>query len=101
MLMSHAATSAVVAGRPRFGVSRAAGPAQPPNAMMQLATASVSRVDILDLAIRLHAPGLDRVVVIDRVRAVPRDELAARRLHDAGVVGRATLEHRGRAVPLP
>src|SRR5262245_2885429 len=104
MLTSHPAISACVAGRPRFGVSLvavAAAPAQPPRTTTQIATANASRVDIVDLAGGLHTPGLDRVIVVEDIRAVPGDELVARRLDAAGIVGRAALEHRGRPVPFP
>src|SRR5207249_9342084 len=83
MLMSHPAISACVAARPRFGVSRGAVPAQPPKTMTHVATASASRVDILDLASRLDAPGLDRMVVVDDVGALLGDQLVARRLDAA------------------
>src|SRR5262245_27027458 len=97
MLMSQPATSAALAARPRLGVSGAEAvalaPAHPPNSRTRLARASASRVDIRDLAARLHAPGLDRVVVVDRVGAVLSDQRVARGLHAARVVGRAALEH--------
>src|SRR2546425_1172966 len=79
MLMSQPAISAGVAGRPSAGVSRAVVPAQPPTAMIRLARANASRVDILDLTARLDGPGLDRVVVEDDVCAVLGDQPIASR----------------------
>src|SRR2546425_1652268 len=101
MLMSHPAISAGVAARPRFGVSRAAEPAHPVTTTTEPTRTSALRVNILDLAIRLHAPGLDRVVVVDDVGAVLGDQLIATGLDAAGVIRRATLEHVRGAVPLP
>src|SRR2546428_59811 len=101
MLMSQPAISAGVAGRPSAGVSRAVVPAQPPTAMIRLARANASRVDILDLTARLDGPGLDRVVVEDDVCAVLGDQPIASGLEMADVVRRATLEYGRGAVPLP
>src|SRR5262245_19318235 len=103
-LMSQPATCAGVASRPRFGPSGVAAvtpaPAQPPT-ISASATRARSRVDMLHLAARRHAPGLDAVEVEDRVVAVLGDELLAFRLHGAGVVSGARLEHGRRAVPPP
>src|ERR1041384_8464973 len=55
--------------------------------------------DILDLAIRLHQPGLDAIVVIDRVDAAYLAQLGLGRLHIAGVVDRARLQQHFTAGP--
>src|SRR5262245_44778281 len=103
-LMSQPATCAGVASRPRFGPSGVSAvtpaPAQPPT-ISASATRARSRVDMLHIAARRHAPGLDPVEVEDRVVAVLGDELLALRLHGAGVVGSARLAHGRRPVPSP
>src|SRR5919108_2165612 len=81
-LMSHPAISADVATRPRFGVSTRVAGAQPTTITASAAHAT-SRVDMLHLAVRRHAPGLDDVAVEDRVVAVLGDELTALGLHVA------------------
>src|SRR4029079_5828067 len=63
-------------------------------------------VDIGDLPVARDLPALDRVPVVDRaerhVEAAQCDELAERRLHVAGVVDGAALQHgRAPAVPPP
>src|SRR5438132_14352812 len=100
MLMSQAAISSCVAARPSFGETTVTGLAHPASER-SARTSARSRVRILYLAVRRHAPHLDRVVVEDDVRAVLGDETLARRLHRAGRVRRATLDGRGVAVPCP
>src|SRR5882724_9533536 len=92
-LMSQPEISAGVAGRPRFGVWAAVAAAQP-TATNAIAPHASSRIDMLHLAARRHAPGLDRVAVEDGVVAVLRDELLALGLPGAGVVGGARLQDR-------
>ena len=59
-------------------------------------------IDIGRLPLLVDAPALDRIVVIDCPRR-PRSAMncRARRLHHAGVVGGAALQHGRTAVPLP
>src|SRR4029453_7739581 len=91
-LMSQPAICAGVASLPRFGVSsaRAAGPPTPAQPAKTRAATAVarSRVDMLHLAVRRHAPGLNGVEVEDRVVTVLRDEGRPLGLHRPGVVGR-------------
>src|SRR5215467_1155476 len=103
-LMSQPAICAGVASRPRFGPSIVVvvtpRPAQPPTTSAS-ARATRSRVDMLHLAVRRHAPGLDAVEVKGPVVAVLGDELLALRLHATRVVGGARLEYGRAAVPPP
>src|SRR5438874_5115181 len=99
-LMSQPAISAAVADRPRFGVSMWLAAPHPAVTNASAAHAS-SRVDMLHLAARGHAPGLDRVAVKDRTVAVLGDELLALGLDVARIVRGARLQHGGAAVPAP
>src|SRR3989442_9526190 len=103
-LMSQPAICAGVASRPRFGLSIPLGvmpaPAQPPTTRAS-ATQTRSRVDMLHLAVRRHAPGLDAVEVEDRVVAMRGDELVALRLHGPRIVGGARFQHARTSVPFP
>src|SRR3990167_2490621 len=59
------------------------------------------RIDILHLAAAAHLPGLDGVVVVERVGGVTAAPLAAGRLGVAQLVGGAAEQGGGRACPLP
>src|SRR5690242_8252296 len=63
--------------------------------------ARLEHLDIRHLAARIDAPGLDRVVVIDRTRAAHLAQLPDRRLHEPGFVDGARLQQCRRAVPRP
>src|SRR4051812_48108136 len=108
MLMSQAAISAGVIGLPRLGPAAAAAPA--PRASARNAARESLRVDMLHLPFRVDRPARRPVVVLAderRDRRRPRalaalgDDLRARRLHVAGIVPGAALEHRRPAVPAP
>src|SRR4030095_4994018 len=77
-LISQPAICAGVASRPRLGLSIALGVtlalAQPPTTSAS-ATQTRSRIDMLHLAVRRHAPSLDAVVMEDGVVAVLGNEL--------------------------
>src|SRR6185369_4114654 len=64
-----------------------------------------SRMSIGDIPRLVDGPALDGVEVIDRsertVRPADGDQLLEGWLHIAGLVGAATLQHRGLAVPDP
>src|SRR5207302_9159492 len=109
--MSQAAMSASVIGLPSRGVS-------PPAAAVAATKASATarargdlRVHMLDLSLAVDAPAGDAVVVLvgERERTGHRllglaphgDELGAGRLHAAGFVPGAALQHRRLAVPVP
>src|SRR5258708_2555594 len=110
MVMSQAAMSASPIGRPRLGVSATAA-AKPSTSVSMAALAAILRVDMLHLPFDVDAPAGDAVVVLVREPeralerrlglAALRDELGARRLHGAGLVPGAALQHRGTAVPFP
>src|SRR5687768_15340095 len=57
-------------------------------------------LDILNLAVRLEMPGLDAVIVIDRVDAADLAQRVLGRLHIAGLVDRARLQQQRLAAPL-
>src|SRR5664280_3010480 len=108
--MFHALISAGVAARPipdRSGAACAlavnARPAPTSSANRNdLAAAFISvDLDVGDIAGLSDAPRLDRVVVIDRPGTARGAELVDLGLHVAGVVHRARLQDRGRAVPGP
>src|SRR3954466_3706429 len=56
---------------------------------------------IEDASVRLDLPGLDRIVVIDRVRAALLSQLRNGRLHVTALVDDAGGEQRRGAVPAP
>src|SRR5438128_1177826 len=62
-------------------------------------TRSSIRIGRLPLAV--DGPGLHRVEVVVAAQPALGDELRARGLHHAGVVGGAALQHRRPAVPIP
>src|SRR5438132_11374711 len=101
MLISHPATSAGVAGRPRLGVSWAPLPMYPATATSTITTAVKLRVDIFHLAVGFYLPRLDGIVVVEDVAAMRGHQGVARRLDRTRVVGGAALQHSGGAVPLP
>src|SRR5205085_8103912 len=97
--MSQPAISCVVAMRP---MSSLRSPACAANAIGAMVTASPRRLrnlDILDLPVRLHVPGLNAIVVVDRVHPADPAQLGFARLHVAGLVDRARLQQKLLAVP--
>src|SRR5258708_769406 len=100
MLMSQAAMSAAVTGLPNCGLSaaRVGATAIASNATQR---AKRSSKHIARLPGLIDLPAGDRVIVVVAAQAPLGDELRARRLHHAGVVGGAALQHGGTAVPLP
>src|SRR4051794_41905276 len=98
MLMSQAARSAGVAAWPNLGASAAAAAVA---AQSSAAHAKRSSQNIGGLPFLVDLPACDRVEVIDAAQATLGDELRARRLHHAGLVGGSALQHRRTAVPLP
>src|SRR4029450_1282536 len=101
MLISHLATSAGVASRPRFGVSWAALPVYPTTAISIITTTVKLRVDIFHLAVCFHLPRLDGVVVVGDIDAMRGHQGVARRLERTRITGGAALQHGWSAVPLP
>src|SRR5678815_5524888 len=104
--MSHAAISPGVAGLPNPKRSAAAVAPCTASRVASASAAAAPRARSEDLQIgdgagRVDAPGLDRVVVIDRARAAYRAQLPDRRLDEAGVVLDPRLQQRRTAVPLP
>src|SRR5437868_394444 len=66
------------------------------------ATSCASReLNIEHAAVRFYLPGLDRVVVVDRVKPTLFSQLCNGRLHKAGLVDDAGLKQRRPAVPAP
>src|SRR5260221_10044420 len=99
MLMSQAAISSGVAGRPRPGPSARAGAVSP--SRTRTAVARALRIDMRHLAAFGNGPARDRVIVIDRPGSPLGDQMGAGRLNVAGSVGRAALQDRWTAVPTP
>src|SRR4051794_20201138 len=56
--------------------------------------------DIFNFAVLLHVPGLDAVVVVDRIDAAIFAELGLARLHVSGLIRRARLQQQLAAVPV-
>src|ERR1700730_4792073 len=100
MLMSQAAMSAAVTGLPNCGPSAAPAGA---TAMTSIAAPRARRSSkhIARLPGLIDLPAGDGIVVVVAAQAPIGDELRARGLHHAGVVGGAALQHGGTAVPLP
>src|SRR5882672_12472758 len=107
MLMSQAASSAAVRGWPRFGP---AAPAAFAARASRSATHESLGVDMLHLALRIDRPAGDGIEMLvgeaQHGRRLLRlaadcDKLGSRRLHIAGLVPGATLQHRRAAVPAP
>src|SRR5574343_1619666 len=70
--MSHLATSLGVAMRPRPGYLSLCARARPAKATSAVVRMTLRKLDIFHLAVFLHQPGLDGVVVIDRTRSEER-----------------------------
>src|ERR1700758_3560383 len=110
MLMSHSARSASLTLWPRPGPSAAmAGAASSPSAN-EMAIAKRLRIDMLRLPGGVDRPARDHVHVPHREGsdgevelgcAALGQQLGAGRLHVAGFVPRAALQHHGLAVPPP
>src|SRR3977135_3846880 len=98
MLTSHAAMSAGAIGCPNCGAWAWAADAIVSTIVR---TAMGLSVNIAGLPLLVDAPACDGVVVVDPTQAALVGELRARWLHHARVVGGATLQHGGTAVPLP
>src|SRR5215470_1080605 len=99
-LMSQGARSAGEIGCPKRGASAAPAKAAVAN-RIAAPRARTSRERIGRLPFLVDAPAGDGVVVILAAQPAGLDELRARRLHHAGVVGGAALQHGGTAVPFP
>src|SRR5262245_37033892 len=99
MLMSQDKISSGVAMRPKFGLS--AGAELDTTASAEAAMKRRLRVDMLQLPVVGHAPSRNAIEVIDCLGAALGDELGARGLDIAGVVGSAALQEGGAAVPTP
>src|SRR5512147_2779372 len=107
--MSHARICSAVAGVPKPNRGEGSAPAAVPLAASESpatspATQAWARRPLQDLHIRdlagcVHAPALDRVVVVDRARAPDGTKRAQRRLNVAGFVDDARLQQGGPAVP--
>src|ERR1700719_5433167 len=97
MLMSQRAMYAGAISCPNCGACASAGTV----ANIAAHSASRLRVDIRRLALFIDTPAGDRIVVIDAAQTPFRSKCPAHRLHHAGVVGGAALQHRWAAVPLP
>src|SRR6266436_7026485 len=111
MLMSHKASSASLTGLPSPGKSAATAVAAPPSASARgMTTARRSTVDMLDLPFVIGGPARDDVHVphregghrkVDFRLAALGEHLGAGRLHVAGLVPGAALQHDRLAVPAP
>src|SRR5829696_6197021 len=101
--MSHPAICAGAATRPYPNEPGSAAPAKPTAARRMAATARqiLRELYIEDAPVRFDLPGLDRIVVIDRVRAALLPQLRNRRLHITGLVDDAGGDQRRAAVPAP
>src|SRR5262245_53979099 len=105
--MSQPAISAGVASRPRPNLRsppcavtlNARSSSSEMRAALRAAAAALRHLDILNLATGLHQPGLDAVVVVDRIHAADLAQLVLGRLHVAGLVDRARLQQHFAAVP--
>src|SRR5262249_54553603 len=71
-----------------------------PNASSNAKNASLADLDILNLPAALEGPGLDAIVVVDRVDATNFTQGVLARLHVAGVVRRARLQQQLFAIPV-
>src|SRR4051812_21274599 len=112
--VSHALISSGSAGRPSpsFAAvltgSRAAICWATPGAIEAMAALqpsaarmkSLADLDILRLTVRVHQPGLNAVVVIDRVDAADLAQFVLARLHVAGGIDGPRLDHHFLAVPV-
>src|SRR5690349_17900855 len=98
--MFQPATSVSLAGLPK-PYCKGAAATTGGTAHSTIHKATLEHLDIAHLARCIHAPRLDRVVVIDRARAAHGAQLTNGGLHEARVVHRARLQQRGLAVPCP
>src|SRR5262249_54200185 len=73
----------------------------PASVMSTMTTAVTLCIDIFHLAVGLHLPRLDGMVVVEDVGAMRGHQGVARGLDGTRVVGGAALQHRGRPIPLP
>src|SRR5215468_6575028 len=99
MLMSQGAMSAGAIGWPNLG--GVCADAMPVRATTAAPIRRFLRIDIDRLPLLVDPPALDRIVVILAAQAALGRKGGARRLHHAGVVGGAALQHHRTAVPLP
>src|SRR6187431_2737174 len=81
-----------------FGAAATPAPARA--RMAALSNAQSRNFDILNLAIFAHVPGLDAVIVIDRIDAAVFSQLRLAWLHIAGLVHGARLQQHFAAVPV-
>src|SRR5436305_13811642 len=88
--MSQPAISCGVAAWPMFSLRSVAN--ADPLKSASASSASLRHFDILDLAIRLYQPGLDAVVVVDRVHTANLAQLILARLHGTSLVDRARFQ---------
>src|ERR1700686_1608814 len=110
MLMSQSARSASLTGLPSPGCSAAVAAAATPSTNTRLAAARRLPVDMLGLPFAVDGPAGDDVHVshregghrnVDLGLAALGEHLAAGRLHVAGLVPGAALQHHRLAVPPP
>src|SRR5829696_7158742 len=101
--MSHPAICAGAATRPYPNEPGSAAPAKPPAASRMAATAKqiLRELYIEDASVGFDLPGLDRIVVIDRVRASLFSQLRNARLHVTGFVDDAGGNQGRAALPAP
>src|SRR5882724_1945743 len=101
MLMSQRAISSALTAAPNAGSRDGACAAQATRLAAPAAMTMRLDVDIFHAPVRAHRPAYDGVVVIDHSRRILRKPRLARRLHAPLLVGRAALQHRLLALPLP
>src|SRR5262249_58923629 len=99
MLMSQEATSSGAAMRPRFGFSASA--ALETTASTEATARRWLCINMLDFPILRNAPARDPIEMVECLRAAIGDELGARRLEIAGIVGGAALQDGRSAGPVP
>src|SRR4030088_2447164 len=68
---------------------------------MQSRSERLRELNIAHAPVRLDLLGLDRIVVINRIRSTLRSQLRNRRLHIAGLIDHAGFEQRWLAIPAP
>src|SRR6476660_1416705 len=101
--MSQPAICAGVAKLPYPNEPGSAAPARPPavSRMAMIGKPTLRELYIEHVSVGLDLPGLDRIVVIDRVRATLCSQLCDGRLHVAGLIDDAGCDQRRTAVPAP
>src|SRR5688500_2352152 len=97
--MSQPAICSGVAGWPMPSFLPCANAGALAMSMSAIASA-LADLDILNLTVRLEMPGLDAVIVINRVDAADLAQRVLGRLHIAGLVDGARLQEQRLAVPL-